>query len=241
MGRSSFPQRCERHLDLGTERESRGLQVVYEALAIFEWGAASLDRIPDSAPDRLELGLAAGTAQPVRLGVDGRSRKALLLGNEDNAMRPRRRDGLDHLTGTCDEAGTGLKLGGHVRSDPGGDGPKPLDLAASQAQDGRRIGAAAAKARGDRDSLVHLDPEWGPVPAVLAQGSESRLGQVGLLDSLTDHLVLTRLGDPELVRQFQRLEQRADLVQAVVPSRADIEAQVELGRGEHPVRDPAHL
>ena len=83
----------------------------------------------------------------------------------------------------------------------------------------------------------------GRSPATLAQGGERPRGQVLSLDLRADDFV--ELGaDPTLtpswcgqcrkrdqVGQRQRLEERAELVQAVVAARAQVEAEVELGGG----------
>src|SRR5680860_513006 len=92
----------------------------------------------------------------------------------------------------------------------------------------KRIPVAAGLG-GNRDPLLDLDSQRRPVPAALAQRCQRPGGEVLALDPRADDFVAAGPGDLERVGQGERLEQRAERVQAVGPARAEEEAEVELG------------
>src|SRR6185312_2098739 len=91
--------------------------------------------------------------------------------------------------------------------------------------------AAATEARRHRHPLVDLDPQRRPPPAALAQAGEGPGGEVLPLHPGADHLVALALTHLDQVGQGQWLEQRAELVQAVLAAWPEVEAEVELGGG----------
>ena len=72
------------------------------------------------------------------------------------------------------------------------------------------------------------------VPTALAQRRQGPGRQVLAVDLGAPHLVVVRLADLDPVGEGERLEQRAELVQAVGAPAAQIEAEVELRRGQGP-------
>ena len=73
-------ERLERRVDLGPQRDRRGLQVVDEVLGIVQRRGALDDGVAELAPDHLELGLAPVLAEAVGLGVDLGGRQARVWG-----------------------------------------------------------------------------------------------------------------------------------------------------------------
>ena len=130
-------------------------------------------------------------------------------------------DRLDHLARAGDEARARLELRGHVGADPRRDRAQPLDLAHGQAQDRGGVGAAAAEARGHRDPLlaprsaaaVRPSPRSRSAASARAlRSGSSTPSQITSSASASD--------TAQLVGQLERLEHRADLVQAVVAASA---------------------
>src|SRR4029077_18717446 len=148
---------------------------------------------------------------------------------QDNRVRGRRRQALDSLAAPPYQRRPRDQLRGHVGTELGGEDLDVADRALRQPQHRGGVGAAAAEAGGDRDPLLDLDPQRRPVPAALAQRRQRSGGEVLALDPRADDLVAAGLGDLDRVGQGERLEQRAERVQAVVPAWAEEEAEVELG------------
>ena len=107
-----------------------------------------------------------------------------------------------------------------------------------RAQDRRRVGAAAAQPGGDGDPLVDRHAERRKVGGRL--GPEALDGgerEVRALDARAAHLVRIGRLDRQLVRQVDRREQGAELVQPVGAPRADVQQEVDLRR--RPLADHA--
>ena len=76
----------ERVLDLRAQGDRGRLQVVDEVLAVVERRPALIDRVPQPAPYRLQLGLTPGRAEPVGLGVDRGGREPLRLRDQNHRV-----------------------------------------------------------------------------------------------------------------------------------------------------------
>ncbi len=146
-------------------------------------------------------------------------------------MRRRVGEPLDPLSRSPDQRQRRDELRGDVGADLGGERRQVVDLAGSEAQDRRGVGAAAAQPGRDRDALLDLDPQRRVLPAARAQAGESAGGEVLAVDPGAEHLVALRLGDLDRVGEGERLEQGAELVQPVVAQAPQVEAEVELGGG----------
>ena len=146
-------------------------------------------------------------------------------------MRGRGRQALDPLPRPAHQGERRVELRGHVGAKPHGDLLQIRDLAGRQAQHRGGVGAATAQPRRDRRPLLDLDPQRRSVPARLAQRRQRPRRQVLALDRRAMDLVALGLADLDQVRQRQRLEQRAELVQAVLAPRPEVEAEIELGGG----------
>jgi hypothetical protein len=68
-------------------------------------------------------------------------------------------------------------------------------------------------------------------PARRPQGRQGPGRKVLAVDAGTDDLVAVRLLDLDQIGEGQGLEERDELVQAVLPLRPEVEAEVELGGG----------
>jgi hypothetical protein len=194
-------------------------------------GSRSLTSIAQALLELLELGGLAPEPDVVGLRVHVRGREALRIGQQNDRMLARRRKRLYLLAGAADQREGRTQLGGDVGAQLGGRLLDAFDLTFGEPQHRRRVGAATAQPAGNRDSLRDLDPDRRMLPTAFAERLQGCRGEVLSAHLRADHLVAGRLGHVELVGQRDRLEQRANLVQAVVAWRPDEQAEVELGGG----------
>src|SRR5262249_11809535 len=105
-------------------------------------------------------------------------------------------------------------------------------------EDGRRVPAAAPRPTADRDALGDLDPGPSRDAGVTAQLEGGPQGEVALVARDEGMIALHVQGawpemDDDVVVQVDRLEDRAQLVVAVLTQAEDLEAEVDLGEGPH--------
>ena len=108
----------------------------------------------------------------------------------------------------------------------------PATSSTGEAQHRGRVGAAAAEPGGDRDPLLDLDPHRRPLPAALAELGEGAAppGSAPRRPGSTTSSALG-VGHRDPVGERQRHDQRAQVVLAVGARPAEVEAEVQLGRG----------
>ncbi len=153
-------------------------------------------------------------------------------------MRGERLERLDEVPGAGPQRQAGHELARHVAAElrrERGDLLRPTRRHLNGEPE-RRSGVrrAAAHARGDRDSLGDLEPDRWRLPPAGAELAQRPRGQVRTLDPVANDLVSSLLaldrGQLELVRQGNRLDQRHELVAAILTERAEKQAQVDLAR-----------
>ena len=140
---------------------------------------------------------------------------------------------LDELAGAAHERERGDQLRGDVGAELRRELLEVADLTRREAEDGGGVGAAATEARGDRDLLIDLDPQRRPRPAPGAQALTSARAARFSPPPSASHTTVSLSASSTRIRSArrQRLEQRAELVQAVEPDRPEVKAEIELGRG----------
>jgi hypothetical protein len=132
--------------------------------------------------------------------------------------------GLHPLPGPADEGEARIQLRGDVGAELQGELADRPRCVAGEAEHGRGIGAAAPKPGGDRNPLADLDSLRSRTPAAAAQALQRPLSQVLALESLADDRIALSVADLDSIGQRERLEQGAELVQAVLAVWPQIEA-----------------
>ena len=104
-------------------------------------------------------------------------------------MRGRLGKSLDPLPHTTYERERRPQLRGHIGAQLEGDLVQARNLSSGQAENGCRVGAAAAEPGGDRDALLDLNPQRRAPPATLAQRGERPRDQILPLNFRADDFV----------------------------------------------------
>ena len=240
-------ERRERLGDLGPQRDRGRLEVVDEQLGVVERRGAGAGRLRAAAPParRAPPALPA-EPQPVGLGVDLGGRRAR---RRRGSARPRARPAPAAARPARRRPPTSASAGSSCE---GTSAPSP----AASSGERRRPRRAASRSTAAASALPPPSPAATGIrfsistrsgaasqPRSRSAASAPR-GQVLALDARADDLVALRLGvDLDPVGERERREQRAELVQAVLAPRPDVEAEVELRRGaqDHARPQPLEL